>query len=405
MPALAPPPFLVSWNLTKRCNLRCSHCYLDAVDLEGATDIDTISALRIVDEIASINPSAMVILTGGEPLLRPDLPVITSYASSKGLSVVIGTNGTLLTPPAIDGLIKAGVAGVGISLDSATPSIHDRFRGVDGAWLSTMKGIDALKESGLPFQLHLTVTRENKDSLNDVIGLAKEKGATAVNIFFLVCTGRGQQMTDLSPSEYEGVLEEIARADEAPGGVMVRARCAPHIVRIAHRIDPDGSMARGATSGCIAATGYMRITPEGIVTPCPYIPPSAQAPAIGQKSLLEIWEEDPLFLLMRGRTLEGRCGVCEFKETCGGCRARAFASGNTLSGEDPWCEYTPSTDASDKKRYAVPTWTVEAEERLNKAPAFLRPMIRRGAEAYARAKGLTEITPEIMATLRKRTGR
>lgn len=405
MPEMTPPPFLVSWNLTKRCNLRCIHCYLDAVELEGATDIETRSALKIVDEIASINPSAMVIMTGGEPLLRPDIYEIASYASSKGLSVVLGTNGTLLTPSAIEGLIRAKVAGVGVSLDSDRPGVHDRFRGVTGAWLSTIEGIDNLKESGLPFQLHLTVTKENKDSLNDVFRLAQEKGATAVNIFFLVCTGRGQQMTDLSPSEYEGVLEEIAKADETAGGVMVRARCAPHIVRVASRTNPQSPIARGGTSGCIAATGYMRITPEGLVTPCPYIPPAPEGPAIGQTSLKDIWEKDPIFTAMRGRSLEGRCGACEFNQTCGGCRARALASGGNLSGEDPWCVYTPSTDASAKKTDSTIRWTAEARERLDKAPSFLRSMIKKGAEAYARSKGLYEITPEVMATLRKRAGR
>ncbi len=405
MPEMTPPPFLVSWNLTKRCNLRCLHCYLDAAELEGASDIETRSALDIVDEIASMNPHAMVIMTGGEPLLRPDLPEIASYAASKGLSVVIGTNGTLLTPSAIESLIKASVSGVGVSLDSAAPGVHDRFRGVAGSWLSTIAGIDNLRESGIPYQLHLTVTKENKDSLNDVFRLAEEKGATAVNIFFLVCTGRGQQMTDLTPSEYESVLEEIAKADETSGGVMVRARCAPHIVRVANSIAPESPIARGGTSGCIAATGYMRITPEGLVTPCPYIPPTPEGPAIGEKTLKDIWDKDPLFVAMRRRDLEGRCGACEFKVTCGGCRARALASGCNLSGEDPWCVYTPSTNASDKKTGTAMRWTAEAQERLDKVPSFLRSMIKKGAEAYARSKGLGEITPEVMATLRKRAGR
>lgn len=405
MPDETAPPFLVSWNLTKRCNLKCVHCYLDAAEIEGASDIDTSSALKTVDEIASINPSAMVIMTGGEPMLRPDLSEIASYASSKGLSVVIGTNGTLLTPSAIDTLIKAKVQGIGVSLDSSTPELHDSFRGVAGAWLKAMNGIDNLKESGLPFQLHLTVTRDNRYILKDVIRLAGEKGAKGVNIFFLVCTGRGQQMTDLSPSEYEGVLEDIARADEESIGVMIRARCAPHIVRVGSKTSPDGSIARGGTSGCIAATGYMRITPEGIVTPCPYIPGRPEGPALGQKPLKEIWEKDQLFAAMRRRELVGRCGRCEYKQTCGGCRARALASGGTISGEDPWCGYTPSEGASDKKMETAMRWTAEAEERLDKAPSFLRPMIKKGAESYARAKGLKEINTEVLATLRKRAGR
>ncbi|MBI5234426.1 MAG: radical SAM protein, partial [Deltaproteobacteria bacterium] len=266
-------PFLISWNITKRCNLKCQHCYLDASELEGTNDASTADAIRTIDEIASISPSAMLIITGGEPLLRKDLFALCSYATGKGLMVVLGTNATLIDNDIIEKLINVGVKGIGISLDSVTPAYHDRFRGMDGAWSATMKGIDALRQRGLDFQIQLTVTKENRNELPSIIRLAVEKGARAVNIFFLVCTGRGQGMSDLSASEYEEVLAYLVGAEkEFADKIMVRARCAPHFLRVASRLNPESALLKGETSGCIAGRGYLRITPEGYVTPCPYIP-------------------------------------------------------------------------------------------------------------------------------------
>ena len=419
-------PFLISWNITKRCNLRCSHCYLDASELtEGKGDLPTSDAKRIIDEIASLNPSAMLIFTGGEPLLRNDCMELFSYAASKGFTVVVGTNGTLLSDSNVKDMIKSGVKGVGVSLDSFGREYHDKFRGVNGAWEKTIESMDILKKYSLDFQVQITATKENYSEIPDIIEFAHKKGARAANIFFLVCTGRGQNMTDINPSQYEETLAYLVKAEkEYEGRMMVRARCAPHFLRIAHKLNPDSQLLKGATSGCIAGTGYFRITPEGDVTPCPYMPtkvgnllPPLSPSGGGQRgrSLKQIWTTSPVFHALRNPKYEGRCKDCDYNEVCGGCRARALAATSNLMGEDPWCEYEPENPPlpplekggkggfSQKKEEIL--WTNEASERLGKVPPFLRSMVKKGVERYAKAKGMKQITPDIMAELRKRAGR
>src|SRR3990172_8615299 len=419
-------PFLISWNITKRCNLKCSHCYLNASELEhGEGDLSTGDAMKVIDEIASVNPQAMLIFTGGEPLLRGDWRELTSYAAGKGFTVVMGTNGTLINDTVVKEMMRCGVKGVGISLDSIGPSYHDRFRGLEGAWERTVSAMKALRRNSLDFQVQLTVTRENYTEIPDIIGYAYEKGAKAVNIFFLVCTGRGQEMTDITPEQYEETLKYLVRAErDYEGKMMVRARCAPHFLRIAHKLNPDSQLLKGATSGCIAGTGYFRITPEGDVTPCPYMPtkvgnllPPLSPSGGGQRgrSLKQIWTTSPVFHALRNPKYEGRCKDCDYNEVCGGCRARALAATSNLMGEDPWCEYEPENPPlpplekggkggfSQKKEEIL--WTNEASERLGKVPPFLRSMVKKGVERYAKAKGMKQITPDIMAELRKRAGR
>ncbi len=404
-------PFLISWNITKRCNLRCEHCYLDAAELEGRDEVSTEQAMGFVDQIVSLNPRAMLILTGGEPLLRPDCFEIARYATLKGLTVVLGTNGTLLDEDTVGRIKESGIRGVGISLDSAAPSYHDSFRGLEGAWSRTLKGMERLRRENIDFQLQLTVTKTNRNDIPALVDLARRNGARAVNIFFLVCTGRGQNMTDLSPVEYESVLEYLVKAEkDFREKIMVRARCAPHILRIASKKDPESPLLKGETSGCIAARGYLRISPEGFVTPCPYMPVTEESGNLKQRPLGDIWDNDAAFRALRNPVYKGTCSRCEFNDLCGGCRARALATSGDLMGEDPWCDYEPDEDAGQRSvhrdgDHTDTLWTEEARERLEKVPPFLRSMVKRGIERYARAKGLKEITPDVMSELRKRTGR
>jgi radical SAM protein with 4Fe4S-binding SPASM domain len=400
------PPFLISWNITKRCNLKCEHCYLDASELEGASELSTTEARAVIDEIAALNPQSMLILTGGEPLMRDDCLELSEYAGSKGITVVLGTNGTTLDDETVRAMVKSGIKGVGVSLDSAGPAYHDGFRGLAGAWERTDAGIDSLRKFKLDFTIQISVTRNNIDEITPVIEYGLKKGARAVNIFFLVCTGRGQDMSDITPAQYESTLTSLVKAARVyEDRIMVRARCAPHLLRIADKIDPESPLMKGATSGCIAGTGYIRITPEGDVTPCPYIPTIAGN--IKETGLKEIWEKAGVFETMRKREYGGRCKECEYDDICGGCRARALAVSDIM-GEDPWCEYepegkTPSTSHGPEPAGIV--WTKEAEERLVKVPGFLRGMVKRGVETYARKKGLAMVTPAIMSELRKRAGR
>ncbi len=399
-------PFLISWNLTKRCNLKCDHCYLDASELEGGSgDLPTDEALRIAGEIADYAPGAMLILTGGEPLLRPDFYDIAKKATEGGLSVVLGTNGTLIDDSVAGKLRDCGVQGVGISLDSIFPESHDQFRGLQGAWEKTVAAIDALKKQAIDFQIQFTVTRKNYDEIPELIELASKKGARAANVFFLVCTGRGQEMTDITPEQYEKMLNYLADAEGAYSGkMMVRARCAPHFLRVVQQKAPDSPVMKGATSGCIAGTGYFRITPEGDVTPCPYMPGAVGN--IRKQSLREIWESSGVFQALRNPMYNGKCADCKYSEVCGGCRARALSASGDMMGEDPWCDYKPELGERESRQREVGTliWEEAAKERLKKVPVFLRGMVKKGLERYAKEKGLARITPEIMEEMRSRVG-
>lgn len=388
-------PFLISWNITKRCNLKCAHCYLDAGELDGMDDVSTAEAFGFVDKIADEAPGAMLILTGGEPLLRPDIFEVASYANSKGLTVVLGTNGTLIDREAAGRIRSSGIKGAGVSVDSASPSFHDGFRGSEGAWQKTIEGLEYLKEAGVDFQIHATVVKENRGRLREIASFAGETGARAVHFFFLVCTGRGEKMSDITPSEYEEALKDIIEIS-GEGGVAARARCAPHILRLS---GPSSALSTG-TSGCIAGKGYLRISPEGLVTPCPYMPVTNQSMSLRDFSISEIIARDASFKLLAAPSLKGRCRECEFAETCGGCRARALSDTGDIMGEDAWCSYEPEGKAALDN--GEPLWTEEAIERLSKVPAFLRPMVKKGVERYAQAKGLPEITPDVMARLKSR---
>jgi len=399
-------PFLVSWNVTKRCNLKCPHCYLDATELEGGHEATTAEAYSYIREIAGVNPKAMLILTGGEPLMRPDIYDLSRYASSHGLTVVVGTSGVMLDNRTVAALKASSVSGVGVSLDSVLPQRHDSFRGMPGAWDATIRGMETLRSNRLDFQLQFTVTRENRHEVAGIIELAEEAGAKAVNIFFLVCTGRGTQMTDLTATEYEQTLELLADASmQSKGPMMIRARCAPHILRIAEERRTRGSL-KFLTSGCIAGRGYLRISPNGFVTPCPYIPVTESSPYLGDMPLREICANDPMLRSLAAPALKGRCGECEYDDICGGCRARALATTTDLMEEDDWCEYTP------KKTEEILTmgekeivWEEAALENLNKIPVFVRPMVRKSVEKYAQSNGIERITPQVMEEVRGKMGK
>lgn len=277
---------------------------------------------------------------------------------------------------------------------------------MDGAWKKTLEGIDALKKARIPFQLQFTITKENRHEVDRAAAFAIERGALSINFFFLVCTGRGQKTTGLAPLEYESALEDIVIAEEKYGRkIMVRARCAPHIVRVAERLNPESPLAKGATAGCVAAKGYLRISPEGLVTPCPYIPEGAASPSVLKTPLKDIWEKDPSFASLRTPQLAGRCAECGYRDSCGGCRARALASKGNIFEEDPLCAYEPEkNEKTGTPRQTAPTWSVEALSRLEKIPPFLRPMIKKGLERYAASKNIDTITPELMAELRQKAG-
>ena len=406
------PPFLVALNLTRRCNLACAHCYLDAgTRSAGAPDeLTTEDVLALVDRIAALSHETMLVLTGGEPLLRPDVDVIARHASELGLMVVVGSNGTLLDERRVAALQAAGVRAVGISLDSLAPAYHDRFRGRPGAWTAAATGVDACRRAGLMFQIHFTVTDDNAVELDGMVAFARAVGAAVLNVFFLVCTGRGRSLSNISVAAYERVLRRLAEAARTETGVLVRARCAPHFKRLVREMNPplpitlcDGYEA----GGCLAGTRYCRVTPEGELTPCPFI--EASAGSVRDTDFTVLWREAPLFTALRSPQLEGRCGACEYTKLCGGCRARPFARDGNLMGEDFLCGYQPTGappfEPSIGDSETAPAWSAEAEMRLSHVPLAVRRFVRRRVEAYVREHGEPIVTAaHLDALARQRFG-
>lgn len=324
---------IVSWMTTNRCNLRCVHCYQDA---EEATDkeLSTDEAKKMISEIARAGFKIMI-FSGGEPLLRPDIFDLVSYAASLGLRPVFGSNGTLITPEVAHRLKECGACAMGISVDSLVPEKHDKFRGLESAYELTMKGIDACKEAGLPFQLHTTVVDWNRDEVCDITDFAEEIGAQAHYIFFLIPVGRGEyiQDTSLEVLENEALLREIM-TKSAKVSIDVKPTCAPQFTRVAKQLGIENRFTRG----CLAGLTYCVIGSEGIVRPCAYM--TEEAGDVREQPFDEIWETSLIFQRLRTQAYEGACGSCDYKEMCGGCRARAayYHDGDILA-QDDYCAY------------------------------------------------------------------
>jgi AdoMet-dependent heme synthase len=380
-------PALVSWNLTRRCNLRCPHCYLEAGRPAGE-ELSTAECLALLEELQE-SGTEMLILTGGEPLLRRDIHELARAASAAGIWTVMGTNGVLLTDAVAATMVDCGVRGVAISLDSADPARHDAFRGGPGSWQHAVRALDTCRAHGLQVLVQTTVTEDNALEVPALIDFARGRGAWSFNLYFLVQTGRGRAMEELSPARTEEVLTTLVDQQEAHRPMLVRAKCAPQFKRIAWQRGQAGL----ESGGCMAGTQYCRITPEGDVTPCPYM--TAVAGNVRALSFREIWLGSPLLASLRNPArLGGRCGACEFRELCGGCRCRAFAATGDVLAEDPGCPHQPSGRALEEAPVA---WSAAARARLERIPiAFIRSRVERGIEAYARRQGAPVITAEVM---------
>jgi len=402
-------PHVVAWNLTRRCNLECAHCYIAAGPRESATsELETAQCLRIVDELVGVNPAPLLILSGGEPLLREDLVDIARYASQRGATVVVGTNGTLLTDGRVAALDGAGIRGVAVSVDSLRPSYHDNFRHGAGSLAATQAALGRLRAARLDFIIQTTVTKGNRGELERLVAWAADEGAVAFNCYFLVATGRGAALSDLAPAEYEGVLADLARWErDYRGRMLVRAKCAPHFMRHVHRTDPDSPVLNYETR-CPCGTQYCRITPDGKVTPCPYLPEVAGD--LATQSFADIWRSSPLFRRLREGPLGGKCGACEYRRLCGGCRARAFALAGDVLAADPSCAYEPTGAVPLIERMREVTygaeftpalvWSDAARARIERIPSFVRGVVMHRVEEWARRQGRREVTPELLAEVR-----
>ncbi|MGE3507685.1 MAG: radical SAM protein [Vicinamibacterales bacterium] len=435
-------PYVISWNLTYRCNLACEHCYLDAgatplVGTENFADrseLDTQECFKVIDEIAAFAPECVTILTGGEPLLRRDILDIVRYAAGRELWVVVGTNGVCITENVARRLAEAGARGLSLSLDALDPERHDRFRMVRGAWRNTVEGAAILNRIGVPFIVQTTAGSHNCDELEAIADFAHDRlGARVWNLYFLVPTGRGQFVSDMTPSQYDDVLASLFHIQRKyERRMLVNAKCAPHYVKtlLEHAKaegDPEIRTYSGGAGGCPAGTHYMGIRPNGDVTPCPYLP--VFAGNLRREALADLWTSSDLFTRIRRRSLlEGRCGACEINAQCGGCRARAYGSTGDLMAEDPLCTHTPGTfagspvltlsgssspalSAQGESKGAIEygsesamtiAWDDAATARMKKIPAFVRGMVVRAVEESCRRSGLERVTVEELERIRAR---
>jgi heme b synthase len=310
--------------------------------------LDTKSCFGVLDEIRKVG-QAVVILTGGEPLMRPDIFDIARYGNDKGLRMVMAPNGTMITEENAKEMVSAGIQRISVSLDGATRESHDRFRQVDGAFDGALRGIEYAKGADLDFQINTTITQQNFPELPKIQELAVRLGAVAHHIFLLVPTGRGKYILDqeITAQQYEEALNWFYdQRDKVP--LQLKATCAPHYYRILRqRARAEGKTVSfqthgldAVTRGCLGGTGFCFISNTGIVQPCGFL--DVECGDVTRTPFSEIWKESPVFLALRDfDRLEGKCGRCEYKRVCGGCRARAYeATGNYLA-EEPLCQYEP----------------------------------------------------------------
>jgi AdoMet-dependent heme synthase len=397
-------PRLIFWELTKGCNLRCIHCRASATELSSPSDLSTQAACDIIDQIAEVS-SPILVLSGGEPLFRSDIFQLARYGTDKGLRVALATNGTLVTRQVAQKILDSGVKRVAISLDGADPLTHDTFRGIPGAFDAALTGFRNLKDLGMSVQINTTIARHNAHQLPDVLDLARLIGADALHTFLLVPVGCGvdiaaEQM--VPPEEYERMLNWFYD-QSLQGGIELKATCAPHYFRVLrqrraaeHRsataaanaaqslppassspsrgplgiaatemtmpgstgieLKPQGigkavghpgthpSDMNAMTKGCLAGTAVCFISNQGEVYPCGYLP--ALAGDLKKQSFSDIWENSFVFHQLRDvDNLKGKCGCCEFRNVCMGCRARAFAATGNYLDEEPFCVYQPKAPA------------------------------------------------------------
>jgi AdoMet-dependent heme synthase len=390
-------PRLIFWEVTKGCNLRCIHCRATATELSSPKDLPTETALDIIDQIAA-HANPILVLSGGEPLYRSDIYQLARYATDKGLRVALATNGTMVTKDVARLIADSGVKRVSISLDGADATTHDSFRGIPGAFEAALYGFRNLKELGVSVQINTTVARHNSHQLPQILELAKTIGADALHTFLLVPVGCGvdiaaEQM--VPPEEYERMLNWFYD-QSLEGGIELKATCAPHYFRVvrqrraadrraaehavptvhaappADAIGPTDTLMPGGTGislcpqgpppghhtghpsghpndmnamtkGCLAGTGVCFISHEGEVFPCGYLP--AIAGDLREEKFADIWANAHVFNELRETdNLKGKCGCCEFRNICMGCRARAYAATGDYLDEEPFCVYEPKSE-------------------------------------------------------------
>ncbi len=339
---------LIAWEVTRNCNLSCIHCRAAASKGPYPDELDTDASLGLLDQISKVG-DPVVILTGGEPLLRPDIFELARHGTRRGLRMVMAPNGTLITEAIAREMAEAGIQRISISLDGATKESHDRFRQVDGAFEGALRGIKWAKQANVDFQINTTITLQNLEEMPKIQELAVKLGAVAHHIFLLVPTGRGKYIVDqeISAQQYEEILNWFYDQRDKVS-LQLKATCAPHYYRILReRAREEGKAVTfkthgldAVTRGCLGGTGFCFISNTGIVQPCGFL--DINCGNVNETPFGVIWNESEVFKTLRNyNNLKGKCGKCEYRKVCGGCRARAYEATGDYLAEEPLCLYQP----------------------------------------------------------------
>jgi heme b synthase len=342
---------LVAWEMTRACTLACRHCRASAQNGPYEGELTTQECFAVLDSIASMGP-CIVILTGGEPMLRSDIFDIARYSTSKGLRMVMATCGSLLDQSSCKSLRESGVTRISLSIDGIDAASHDAFRGVDGAYDVVMRAIKELKSAGIEFQINTTITKSNVHELRGIYEKAVELGAAAFHPFLLVPTGRAAELTDqiISAQAYEDVLHQIYEI-HLERKIQVKPTCAPHYYRIfrerekaqGRAVTRESHGLDAMTKGCLGGQGFAFISHKGIVQICGFLDMEAGNLRIEKFDFVKIWRESALFEQIRAvDKYHGKCGRCEYRRVCGGCRARALTITGDFLGDEPQCLYEPA---------------------------------------------------------------
>ncbi len=357
-------PKWIAWEITRRCNLKCVHCRSSSgLEAKGHPDFTLDEAKRVLDDIASY-AKPVVVLSGGEPLLRPDVFEIAQYGTDLGLRMCLATNGTLVTQEICTKIKGAGIKMVSLSLDGASAAVHDDFRCQPGAFAGTLNAAKLFKENNISFLINSSFTKRNQEEIPKIYHLAKELGATAWYMFMIVPTGRGEDIMDelIAPEDYEKLLVWHYEMEKGEKDILVRPTCAPNYYRVVlQQAKEKGDdyerrtlqFSTGGSKGCLAGQLISLIDVDGNVLPCSYFPMAAGN--IREKSFKDIWEKSELFHDLRNfKAYKGRCGSCEYVNVCGGCRARAYAVTGDYMAEEPYCTYVPmkmrNQESGDRKQ-------------------------------------------------------
>ncbi|MEK6590117.1 MAG: radical SAM protein [Nitrospinota bacterium] len=454
-------PRLIFWETTKGCNLRCLHCRAVPEATLSKVELSTQEGFNLIDQIVEFS-NPILVLSGGEPLFRKDIFELATYGIRKGLRLSLATNGTLIDREMARKIRDVGFARIAISLDGAHADTHDTFRAIPGSFNKAVEAIQNLIELGVSTQINTTIAKHNYKELPAILNLALRLGVDALHTFLLVPVGCGVNIAEeqmVNADEYEKILNWFY--DESKiHPIDLKATCAPHYFRVrAERIlaekraglkptpfVPHGTLLKAGhvdkvsepknpssspfmkggikasahglsamTKGCLAGTGVCFISNIGEVFPCGYLP--AKAGDIRKERFQDIWDKSHVFNNLRNpELLKGKCGICEFKYICEGCRARAYSNTGNYLDEEPFCSYNPSGEKSKEDVESAHTeadsilpeltlsWSQDAKDIIMKIPFFIRKKAVKTIEDYAITHNIAQINPDVVKKIRETKG-